>query len=64
MIGLIGMEALCGQIYRMRDAQARITKDGAIVADAKGNPIPHPAIPIEKAAQAEVRAWVVKFGRA
>ena len=61
-IGPVGLEALCGQIYRMRDAQERITKDGAIVADAKGNPVPHPALAIEKQAQAEVRAWVIKFG--
>lgn len=62
-IGPVGLEALCAQIYRMRDAQERVTKDGAVVADAKGNPCPHPAIAIEKQAQAEVRAWVAKFGR-
>lgn len=62
MIGPVGLEALCAQIYRMRDAQERITKDGAIVADAKGNPVPHPALAIEKQAQAEVRAWIAKFG--
>lgn len=61
-IGPMGLEALCGQIFRMRDAQERVTKDGAIVADAKGNPCPHPALAIEKAAQAEVRAWIIKFG--
>lgn len=61
-IGPAGLEALCAQIYRMRDAQERITRDGAIVADAKGNPAPHPALAIEKQAQAEVRAWLIKFG--
>jgi hypothetical protein len=61
-IGPLGLEALCGQIFRMRDAQERITRDGAIVADAKGNPCPHPALAIEKQAQGEVRAWIVKFG--
>ena len=43
-IGPIGLEALCAQIYRMRDAQERVTKDGSVVADAKGNPCPHPAL--------------------
>lgn len=61
-IGSAGMEAFCGQVYRMRDAQERVAQDGAIVADAKGNPAPHPAIAIEKAAQAEVRAWIMKYG--
>lgn len=62
-IGATGLEALCGQVYRLRDAQARITAEGIVVADAKGNPIPHPAIVVEKQAQAEIRAWLVKFGR-
>ena len=62
VIGPAGMEALCAQIYRMRDAQERVTKDGIVVADTKGNPCPHPALAIEKQAQSEVRAWVQKFG--
>ena len=47
----------------MRDAQARIDAEGLIVADAKGNPIPHPAIALERAAQSEVRAWGDRFSR-
>ncbi len=61
-IGPAGMEAFCAQVYRMRDAQARITEEGLVVQDAKGNPVPHPAIAIEKQAQAEVRTWTDKFG--
>lgn len=61
-IGLVGLEALCGQVYRLRDAQERVTKDGAVVGDAKGNPAPHPALAIERAAQSEIRQWVTKFG--
>lgn len=61
-IGSSGLEALCLQIHRMRDAQARIDKEGLIVADAKGAPAPHPAILIERAAQVEIRAWIIKFG--
>lgn len=61
-IGTAGMEALCGQVYRMRDAQRRITEEGLVVLDAKGNPAPHPAIAVEKQASAEVRAWVKEFG--
>jgi len=61
-IGSAGMEALCGQVFRLRDAQARIAKDGAVVLDGKGVPGPHPAIAIEKSAGAEIRAWLQKFG--
>lgn len=61
-IGSSGLEALCSQIQRMRDAQTRIDAEGLIVADAKGAPAPHPAILIERAAQVEIRAWIIKFG--
>jgi hypothetical protein len=62
-IGAAGMEALSGQVYRMREAQRRITEEGLVVQDSKGNPVPHPALGIEKTAQAEVRAWTDKYAR-
>lgn len=55
------LEAYVMQVARMREAQAQIDKDGIIVRDAKGNPVPHPALAIEKAAQVEVRAWSERF---
>lgn len=51
------LEAYCGQVSRLRDAQARIAKEGLIVADGKGQPVPHPALAVEKSAQAEIRSW-------
>ncbi len=54
-------EAYCGQVARLRDAQRRIGQEDMVVADAKGNPMPHPALAIERAAQAEVRAWGDRF---
>lgn len=51
------LEAYCGQVAVLRDAQARLASDGLVVADPKGNPLPHPAIAIEKAAQDEIRKW-------
>lgn len=48
------LEAFCGQVARLRDAQQRIAAEGLIIADPKGNPIPHPAIAIERAAAAEI----------
>lgn len=62
-LGLAGpdFEAYCVQVGRMRDAQRRIDEEGLVVADEKGRPVPHPAIAIEKAAQAEVRAWGSRF---
>jgi len=62
-IGNAGLEALCGQVYRMREAERRISDEGMVVQDTKGNPMPHPAIAIEKQAQAEVRSWTDKFGK-
>lgn len=55
------LEAFCGQVARLREAQKRISAEGLITADPKGFPIPHPAIAIERAAQAEVRAWGDRF---
>jgi phage terminase small subunit len=60
-IGAAGLEALCVQVVRMRDAAARINAEGMIVADVKGAPVPHPAISIERGAQSQVRDWLVKF---
>lgn len=51
------LEAFCGQVARLRDAQARLAAEGSIIADPKGVPIPHPAIAIERAAQDEIRKW-------
>ena len=51
------LEAYCGQVARLRDAQARLAAEGSIIADPKGVPIPHPAILIERAAQDEIRKW-------
>ena len=54
-------EAYCGQIARLRDAQRRLAAEGIVVADQKGNAIPHPAVAVEKQAQAEIRAWGTRF---
>lgn len=62
-IGNAGLEALCGQVHRLRQAELRISDEGMVVQDAKGNPMPHPALAIEKQAQAEIRSWIDKFGK-
>lgn len=50
-------EAYCAQVARLRDAQARISREGLVVADEKGRPVPHPALEIERRAQVEIRTW-------
>jgi P27 family predicted phage terminase small subunit len=52
------MEAICVQMHRMRTAQERISEEGIVVADPKGNPVPHPALAVEKQASAELRTWL------
>ena len=61
-IGAAGLEALCVQVLRMRDARDRVTNDGLVVQDAKGNAVPHPALEIEKRAQNEIRVWLQDYG--
>ena len=53
-----GFEAYCGQVARMRDARQRVSDEGLVVMDAKGQPIPHPALRIELEAQAAIRLWL------
>lgn len=53
--------AYLGQLTVLMDAQARIADDGLIIADAKGNAVPHPAILIERQAQEQIRAWGATF---
>lgn len=55
------LEAYCTQVATMREAQTRVNNEGIIIADAKGDPIEHPAIGIVKRAQAEIRAWGTEF---
>lgn len=58
------LESYAVAVARMRDAQERIDREGALIADAKGNPVPHPALAIEKAAAAEVRTWIARYRKA
>lgn len=57
------LEAYATALARLRDAQSRIDREGSLIADAKGNPIQHPALAIEKSAAAEIRLWAVHFRR-
>lgn len=52
---LIALEAMAVQVARARDAQRRIDEEGLVIAGSKGEPVPHPALAIERAAQGEVR---------
>lgn len=51
-------EAAAVQILRMRDAAARIEDEGLLIADAKGNAVPHPALEVERLAQDALRKLV------
>lgn len=55
------LEAYAGQVARLRDAQRRLAAEGLVIADPKGNPIAHPALAIERAAQEQIRKWGTRF---
>ncbi|AYN57631.1 hypothetical protein PBI_COTE_59 [Arthrobacter phage Cote] len=55
------LEAYCAQVALQRDLRERIAAEGAIIADERGRPEPHPAIALERAAQKEIRDWGDKF---
>lgn len=51
------LEAYAGQVARLREAQSRLAREGLIIADQKGNPVEHPCLVIERAAQKEILSW-------
>jgi len=57
------LEAYCGAVARLRDAQSRIFDEGLIVPDSKNQPVAHPAFLIERQAMDELRKWGDKFKR-
>lgn len=60
------VEAYVSQVKRMRDAASRVDEEGLVVAGPKDQPVPHPAITIEKQAAAEVarlRKQIVEASR-
>ena len=48
------------QVARLADARHRINRDGLVVADEKGRPIPHPALAIEQALSKHVASVYAK----
>ena len=54
-------DAYLGTVARLRDAQQRLEADGSIIADPKGNPIPHPALAIEKTCGERLQKWGRRF---
>ncbi len=55
------LEAYYGQVARLREAQRRIAAEGLVIAAAEGQPVPHPALVIERGAQDEIRRWGEAF---
>jgi hypothetical protein len=56
------VEAVAGQVQRMRECKARIDIEGVVVRDMKGSVIPHPAIKIEKEACEMVHTLMQRWG--
>lgn len=49
-----GLEAYCAITADLRDATARVSKDGRLVQDVRGNPVEHPGIAIKNNAAREL----------
>ena len=54
-------ESFCGQVWLLRDADRRVAEEGAIVSDAKGNTVAHPAISLSRQAGEEIRKWTKSY---
>lgn len=55
------LEAYANTIALQRDAEARVQREGQIIADERGTAIPHPAIEIARNARHDVMRWAEKF---
>lgn len=55
------LESYCVTVARARDAARRIDEEGAVVNDERGNPVEHPALAIERKAQAAIKSWGDRF---
>ncbi|QDU62163.1 hypothetical protein Pan216_30300 [Planctomycetes bacterium Pan216] len=58
------LEAIATQILTAREARKALDRDGLMVRDAKHNPVAHPALDAERAAQNQLTAlmkpWLAK----
>lgn len=54
-------EAYCGIVARLRDAQRRLAAEGPVIQSPKGDPIPHPALAVEKSCAEQLRRWGSRF---
>ena len=54
-------ETYCVIVWRARDAARRIDSEGMVVNDERGNPIEHPALAIERKAQASIKSYGDRF---
>jgi hypothetical protein len=62
------VEAMAAQLRTMREARQLIEADGVMVRDGKQNPIEHPCLAVERAAQKALnelmRPWLRRGGAA
>jgi len=58
------LEAMARELWLMRDAEARLAREGTVVVDAKGNAGEHPAIKIQRDAGKALRDWTqsIQYG--
>lgn len=58
------LDAYASTIALQRDAEARVQREGQIIADERGTPVPHPAIEIARNARHDVMRWAPQFSPA
>lgn len=58
-----GLESYAFALAVYRDAEARVRKEGLVVADEKGRPQPHPALKIQRDESRDVDHWLGVYRR-
>lgn len=55
------LETYCTLVATLREARDRIEREGLVVESPRGEPVPHPALAVERATAKELRGWGDRF---
>lgn len=55
------LETYCAQIAIIRDCRAQVAREGVLVEDRNGKPVPHPMLAVERETLKALKGWGERF---
>jgi hypothetical protein len=55
------LETYCAQIAIIRDCRAQVAREGVLVEDRNGKPVPHPMLAVERETLKALKGWGDRF---